>query len=178
MALLGNPGRQYAASRHNVAWMLVSELTTAADSAWKEKFHGRFLREGALIYLKPETYMNRSGAAVQAAAAFFSVPPTQIAVVHDDMETPFGTVEAVWAGGHRGQNGVRSVAQALGTTEFWRLRIGLGRPPAGRKPGDWVLERFGPEEEADLPTVLRGVARFLARWHSAPEPIRHRVIER
>ncbi|MFW5643605.1 MAG: aminoacyl-tRNA hydrolase [Alkalispirochaeta sp.] len=158
VVLLGNPGRQYAATRHNVAWMVVPYLDVEPESRWKEKFHGRFLKRGETVLLMPETFMNHSGRSVQAAATFFSIPPKEILVVHDDMETPFASVAVVTGGGHRGNNGVRSVAQSLGTGDFMRLRVGVGRPPAGRKPGDWILERFTPDEEARLPEVLTSVA--------------------
>ncbi len=159
IALLGNPGRQYERSRHNVAWLLVPELTSAPASAWKEKFHGRFIKEGERILLTPLTYMNVSGRSVQAARDFFNLSPAEILVVHDDMETPFGTVQIAFSGGHRGNNGVRSISQSLGTADFWRLRIGVGRPPAGRKPGDWILERFSPDEEIALPAVISRAVR-------------------
>ncbi len=161
VAFLGNPGRQYALTRHNVAWMVIPELTATDRGTWKEKFHGRFLKEGELILLAPETFMNHSGRSVQAARAFFGLNPGQVLVVHDDVETAFGVVELAWNGGHRGQNGGRSVAQALGTSEFWRMRIGLGRPPSTRKAADWVLERFSSEEEAELPKVLANAARIV-----------------
>ncbi|MFW5695191.1 MAG: aminoacyl-tRNA hydrolase [Alkalispirochaeta sp.] len=161
VAFLGNPGQRYQLTRHNVAWMVVPELTSADESAWKEKFHGRFLKEGTLTLLKPETYMNHSGRSIQAARAFFGLEPAEIVVVHDDVETAFGTVELSWDGGHRGQNGVRSAIQALGTGSFWRVRIGVGRPPSTRKPADWVLERFSPQEEAELPAILANTARIV-----------------
>jgi PTH1 family peptidyl-tRNA hydrolase len=154
IAFLGNPGAQYRRTRHNVAWMVIPEVTTEPKSAWKEKFHGRFVKDGTRVLLAPETYMNNSGRSVQAAAAFFGIPPAGILVVHDDMETPFGTVSVSRGGGHRGNNGVRSIAQALGDPDFWRLRLGVGRPPAGHRPGDWILERFTPDEEARLPEMI------------------------
>lgn len=167
---LGNPGRQYQRTRHNAAWMVISEVTSADESAWKEKFHGRFLKEGSLTLLTPETYMNHSGRSVQAARAFFGLDPAQIVVIHDDVETAFGTVELAWGGGHRGQNGVRSTIQALGTSDFWRLRIGLGRPPSTRKPADWLLERFTPEEEAELPRILWRAGHMVRESLAHPVP--------
>ncbi|MFA7567156.1 MAG: aminoacyl-tRNA hydrolase [Alkalispirochaeta sp.] len=162
ITLLGNPGRQYERSRHNVAWLLTPELTTTPTERWKEKFHGRFLKEGDRVYLIPHTYMNRSGKSVQAAVKFFNFTPQELLVVHDDMETPFGSVELTFAGGHRGNNGVRSIAQSLGTPDFYRLRIGVGRPPAGRRPGDWILERFSPDEEARLPDIVASAVRIIS----------------
>lgn len=99
--------------------------------------------------------MNESGRSVQAAIAFFGIARYEILVVHDDLETAFGTVQLAFDGGHRGNNGVRSIGRTCGGTDFWRLRVGIGRPPAQRNPGDWVLERFSPEEEARLPDVGR-----------------------
>lgn len=128
---------------------------------WKEKFHGTFARAGEVVLLLPGTYMNESGRSVQAAAFFFNIPRDRTVVVHDDLETPFGTVNLVFGGGHRGNNGVRSVEQHLGGRDFWRLRVGIGRPPADRKAAAWVLERFSPHEEARLPEIQRLSARVL-----------------
>lgn len=163
IALLGNPGKQYARTRHNVGWMLAPNLTREPPSRWKEKFHGRFVKEGSLIILTPETFMNQSGRSVQAALSFFGFHRENLVVVHDDMETPFGTVAITLGGGHRGNNGVRSIATALGSSAFRRLRIGVGRPPAGRKPGDWILQRFTSDEEAVLPDVLNLATAILTR---------------
>jgi PTH1 family peptidyl-tRNA hydrolase len=175
VAFLGNPGRQYERTRHNVGWMVIPEFTTADRASWKEKFHGRFVKDGSLTLLAPETYMNHSGRSVQAARAFFGLETAEIVVCHDDVETPFGAVDLTWNGGHRGQNGVRSTVQALGTSEFWRLRIGLGRPPSTRKPADWVLERFTAEEEAELPAILRLAARVLQDAAARPAPLSRRI---
>jgi peptidyl-tRNA hydrolase, PTH1 family len=169
VAGLGNPGRQYERTRHNVGWMVADAF--AGSGGWKEKFHGRFLKVGAVTVLKPETFMNRSGRSVQAAAAFFGLSGAEICVVHDDLETPFGTVQLTWGGGHRGQNGVRSVMQALGTGDFWRLRVGVGRPPATRSPGDWILERFAPDEEPHLPAVIALAVRALEDRVDRPEEV-------
>ena len=169
IAFLGNPGAQYRQTRHNVGWMVIPELTTVPPSAWKEKFHGRFLKDGDQVLLAPETYMNNSGRSVQAAAAFFGVSRAGILVVHDDMETAFGTVSLTRGGGHRGNNGIRSVAQALGGPDFWRLRLGVGRPPAGRRPGDWILERFTPDEEARVPDMLTAAVRMIQNNASHPK---------
>jgi PTH1 family peptidyl-tRNA hydrolase len=174
IALLGNPGKQYARTRHNVGWMLAPFLTNEAQSRWKEKFHGRFIKEASQIILMPETFMNHTGRSVQAARSFFGFHPQNVVVVHDDMETPFGTITLTLGGGHRGNNGVRSIATAFGSPEFWRLRIGVGRPPAGRKPGDWILQRFTADEEAVLLDVLELAATILTRNQLDPkEETRH-----
>lgn len=167
IAFPGNPGSRYENTRHNVGRMVAALIDDAASPAgivlkggtltvtpWKDKFHGRFRRIGEMVLLVPDAYMNESGRSVQAALSFFGISRSEMLVVHDDLETPFGTVETVFGGGHRGNNGVRSIAQACGGPDFWRLRIGIGRPPANRKPGDWVLERFSRDEEARLPEVL------------------------
>lgn len=172
IAFLGNPGRDYAQSRHNAGWMLADRFSSSRPAEWKTKFHGRFERRGDTVLLEPDTFMNHSGRSVQAACAFFQVDPSRLLVVHDDLETPFGVVELAWAGGHRGQNGVRSIAQALGSNEFWRLRVGIGRPPATRRVGDWVLERFGPDEEARLDDVLRLAESLLTDRLTSPAPER------
>ena len=167
IAFLGNPGSRYEKTRHNVGRMLLSRIDDTTPSLqntreggtltvtpWKEKFHGRFCRAGEVVLLVPDTYMNESGRSVQAALSFFGISGPETLIVHDDLETSFGTVEMTFGGGHRGNNGVRSITQVCGQPDFWRLRIGIGRPPGNRKPGDWVLERFSRDEEARLPEVL------------------------
>ncbi len=171
IALLGNPGRRYARTRHNVGWMVSDELTSHSASAWKEKFHGVFLKRGETTLLKPHTFMNRSGHSVQSALSFFGLELTELIVVHDDLETPFGSIELTWDGGHRGNNGVRSIMTQLGDSAFWRLRVGVGRPPAGRKPGDWLLERFSPEEEAHLPSIVAAAAAMIGEYTDTPRVV-------
>ncbi|MCG8481259.1 MAG: aminoacyl-tRNA hydrolase [Spirochaetales bacterium] len=171
IAFLGNPGRQYARTRHNVGWMVADELTSGDGAAWKEKFHGVFLKRRETTLLKPHTFMNRSGQSVQSALSFFALDTTELAVVHDDLETPFGTVALTWGGGHRGNNGVRSVMTQLGDSAFWRLRIGVGRPPERRKPGDWLLERFSPEEEAHLPSIVAAAAAMVGEYRNRPRVV-------
>lgn len=170
IVFLGNPGKQYQYSRHNLGWIalqayLDSGHASAPDQgSWKEKFHGIFFRAGDVVLLKPQTYINGSGRSVQAAATFFGIPREATLVVHDDLETPFGSVEITQGGGHRGNNGVRSIMTHCGGPDFFRLRVGIGRPPGHRKPGDWVLERFSREEEAELPDVLDRVTELIRQW--------------
>lgn len=162
IVFLGNPGTRYARTRHNAGRLMAESLSDLPiTSPWKEKFHGTFARAGEQVLLLPDTYMNESGRSVQAAASFFTIPQDATLVVHDDLETPFGTVHLVFGGGHRGNNGVRSVEQHLGGRDFWRLRVGIGRPPADRPASAWVLERFTPDEEARLPELQRLAARLL-----------------
>ena len=175
ITLLGNPGERYARTRHNVGWMLAPFLTRVDPSRWKKKFLGRFIKEGPRIFLMPETFMNDSGRCVQAALSFFDFQPRNVVVVHDDMEIAFGTIIFTEGGGHRGNNGVRSIANALGSSSFWRMRIGIGRPPAGRKPGEWILRRFTPDEEMVLPDVLELAAEILTRDRLVPTERTERI---
>ncbi|POR05356.1 hypothetical protein AU468_01365 [Alkalispirochaeta sphaeroplastigenens] len=165
VVFLGNPGKRYARSRHNFAWMVMESLFTIqgglSQEGWKEKFHGLFLRRDNQVFLQPQTFMNHSGKSVVAALQFFGWSLEELLVVHDDLETPFGTVQSSFGGGHRGNNGLRSIITLSGGSDFWRLRLGIGRPPRGRAPGDWVLERFSPHEEACLGEITEGSAAFL-----------------
>jgi|SRR5579862_847154 len=152
---LGNPGREYVHNRHNVGWMVVDELARRHGGSWREKFGGRLAEvriDGHKVaLLKPETYMNDSGRSVRAAAAYFKVDPGSLLVVHDEGDFDLGRLQARRGGGTAGHNGVRSVAQHLGTPEFLRLRIGVGRPERGdrRALADFVLSDFEPHEDPD-----------------------------
>jgi PTH1 family peptidyl-tRNA hydrolase len=155
VAGLGNPGRDYERNRHNVGWMVVEELAGRYGGSWRSKFSGRLseLRvDGARVALvKPETFMNESGRAVSAAARFFKVAPESLLVVHDEVDLEPGRLQARRGGGLAGHNGLRSVAQHLGTGEFLRLRVGVGRPGRGdpRPVADYVLSDFVPEDDAE-----------------------------
>jgi peptidyl-tRNA hydrolase, PTH1 family len=150
---LGNPGREYAHDRHNVGWMVVDELARRHDGSFKAKFSGRLSEvrlDGARIaLLKPETYMNDSGRSLSAAARFFKTPSDLVVVVHDDVDLSVGRLQARVGGGLAGHNGLRSVAEALGSREFMRLRVGIGRPGRGdpRPVADYVLSPFAPEDD-------------------------------
>jgi PTH1 family peptidyl-tRNA hydrolase len=155
VAGLGNPGREYARTRHNVGWMVADELARRHGGSFRSKFSGRLaeVRPGKqrLALLKPETYMNESGRSVGAAARFFKVPADRILLVHDDVDLAEGRLQARLGGGLAGHNGLRSIAQALGTNDFLRLRIGVGRPERGdRRPvADYVLSPFEPHVDVD-----------------------------
>jgi PTH1 family peptidyl-tRNA hydrolase len=150
---LGNPGREHDRDRHNVGWMVADELARRMDGRWRAKFSGQLaeVRLDALRLglLKPETYMNDSGRSVAAATRFFKVEPESLLVVHDDVDLEPGRLQARAGGGLAGHNGLRSLAQALGTQEFLRLRIGVGRPGRGdpRSVADYVLSPFELEED-------------------------------
>jgi PTH1 family peptidyl-tRNA hydrolase len=152
---LGNPGREHAADRHNVGWMVVDELARRTDGTFRSKFSGRLAEirlDGLrLALLKPETYMNLSGSSLGAAARFFKTPLESVAVVHDDVDLEPGRLQARLGGGLAGHNGLRSIAASLGSGEFLRLRVGVGRPGRGdrRDVADYVLAAFEPEEDAE-----------------------------
>jgi peptidyl-tRNA hydrolase, PTH1 family len=152
---LGNPGREYLRNRHNVGHMVVDELARRHDGSWKSKFSGQLadvrIDGHRVALLKPETYMNESGRSVKAAAQFYKLEPDAILVVHDESDLEPGRLQARRGGGLAGHNGLRSVAQHLGTPEFLRLRIGVGRPGRGdrRDLADYVLSDFEPHEDAE-----------------------------
>ena len=155
VAGLGNPGREHASDRHNVGWMVVDELALRHGGSFKEKFKGRLaevrIGESRVGLLKPETYMNESGRSIQAAAKFFKVEPRDLLVVHDDVDLPVARLQAREGGGLAGHNGLRSISQHLGSQDFLRLRVGVGRPERGdRRPvADYVLSSFAPEDDAE-----------------------------
>ncbi len=155
VAGLGNPGRQYERTRHNVGWLVVDELARRHGGSFRGKFSGQLaetrLDELRLALLKPETYMNDSGRSLGAARKFFKVEPGDLLAVHDDVDLDPGRLQARLGGGLAGHNGLRSIAQALGTNDFLRLRVGVGRPGRGdrRSVADYVLGGFEPEIDAD-----------------------------
>ena len=155
VAGLGNPGREYERTRHNLGWLVLDELARRHGGSWRSKFSGSFaevrLGDLRLGLLKPETYMNESGRAVGEAARFYKVEPEGLLVVHDDVDLEPGRLQARAGGGLAGHNGLRSLAQHLGSQEFERLRIGVGRPGRGdpRSVSDWVLSGFAPEDDVE-----------------------------
>ena len=155
VAGLGNPGREYEQTRHNVGWLVADELARRHGGSFRSKFSGQLaevrLVEQKLALLKPETYMNESGRSLAAAARFFKVDPRAVLVVHDDVDLEPERLQVRSGGGLAGHNGLRSIAQALGTNDFLRLRIGIGRPERGdRRPvADYVLSKFDPETDVD-----------------------------
>ena len=152
---LGNPGREYARNRHNAGWLVVDELARRHNGSWRSKFSGQLaeirLEGHKLALLKPETFMNDSGTSVGAAARFFKLDPDAVLVVHDEGDFDLGRLEVKVGGGYGGHNGLRSIGQVLGTPEFLRLRIGVGRPERGdpRPLADYVLSDFDPHDDAD-----------------------------
>ncbi len=167
---LGNPGKKYAKNRHNVGFMVVERLAQSHGLPdFKEKFSavwtkGEIAAGGGrhpVALLEPQTFMNLSGDSVQPAATFLKVAPAQVIVVHDELDIPWRDVKLKVGGGHAGHNGLRSIIQRLGTPEFVRVRVGVGRPPPGFKGdvADFVLADFDSMERAELPDVVdRAVA--------------------
>jgi peptidyl-tRNA hydrolase, PTH1 family len=155
IAGLGNPGREYEQTRHNLGWLVGDELARRHGGSFRSKFSGQLaemrIGEKKVALLKPETYMNESGRSLAAAARFFKVEPGALLVVHDDVDLEPERLQARLGGGLAGHNGLRSIAQALATNDFLRLRIGVGRPGRGdrRSVSDYVLSNFDPEADVD-----------------------------
>jgi PTH1 family peptidyl-tRNA hydrolase len=154
VAGLGNPGREYADTRHNVGFMVADELARRHGASFRSKFSGEVadLRlDGRVALLKPQTFMNESGRSVGAAVRFFKVPPEALLVVHDEVDLEPRRLQARLGGGLAGHNGLRSVAQHLRTGDFLRLRVGVGRPERGdRRPvADFVLSPFAPDLDVE-----------------------------
>jgi PTH1 family peptidyl-tRNA hydrolase len=145
---LGNPGPEYARTRHNLGFMVTDRLAGEWSATWRSKFSGRLAEARAgdvrLALLQPQTFMNLSGKSVAAALAFYKLEPDALVVVHDEIDLDLGDVRAKWAGGLAGHNGLRSLRDSLGTADFARVRIGVGRPERGdRQPvADWLLRPF------------------------------------
>jgi peptidyl-tRNA hydrolase, PTH1 family len=159
---LGNPGPKYAAHRHNVGFMVVEALAERLRAdPWRDKFQARLARADVgdvqLVLLEPQTYMNESGRSVQAAAAFYKHDAGEVCVVHDELDLPFGQVRIKVGGGHAGHNGLRSIIDCLGTPEFVRVRVGIGRPPAGFRGevASFVLAPFDGAEVAQLGDLVK-----------------------
>lgn len=155
VAGLGNPGKEHASDRHNVGWMVADELARRHGGSFKGKFSGKLselrIDDHRVALLEPETYMNDSGSSIQAAVRFFKAPVERLLVVHDDVDLPTARLQARLGGGLAGHNGLRSIAQRLGSQEFLRLRIGVGRPERGdpRPVADYVLSPFAPEDDVE-----------------------------
>jgi PTH1 family peptidyl-tRNA hydrolase len=161
IAGLGNPGPKYLWTRHNAGFMVLDRFSHLAGIPLTRKnFSGLYgegdLRGERLLLLKPQTFMNLSGRSVAAALRFHKLSLQDMIVIHDDLDIPFGCIKLKEGGGHAGHNGLRSLTQELGSGDFIRLRIGIGRPSHGDM-ADYVLTNFAPEEMAGLPRLLDGV---------------------
>ena len=149
---LGNPGPRYAETRHNAGFLVVDELARRWGVAFKKTKNANEARGPALL-LEPLTFMNLSGSAVQAVLARERIAPTQVLVVHDDIDLPMGRLRFKRGGGAGGQRGVKDIQERIGA-DFERLKVGVSRPPEGWQVEDWVLSRFAPHEGALLEAVI------------------------
>ena len=154
---LGNPGPEYQGQRHNIGMMALAGLSLA----WKNKFKGLYAsamwQDTKVHFLQPQTFMNLSGESVAPAMNFFHLTPDDLIVVHDDLDFSFGAMAFKKGGSSGGHNGLKSIIEHLGSSDFYRLRLGIGRPQGARSLAEdaiarWVLSRFAPEE--DLPPLL------------------------
>jgi len=169
---LGNPGQEYAATRHNAGFMVVDLLAeNLRASYWKDEGGARTsvvrLGDHELVLVQPQTYVNLSGKAVAKLAAAYDLGPANVLVVHDDLDLPANDVRVKRGGGHGGHNGLRSVNESLGTGEYPRVRIGIGRPPGRMDPADFVLEPMRSAAAEDLaaavPTAAEAVVCIVER---------------
>ena len=164
---LGNPGREYKATRHNVGFMVVDELARrSGDVGFRRRFRaeigeGRY-RHGKLVLVKPQTYMNLSGNAVREAANWYHLPLDQVLVIYDDLDLPFGSVRLRASGSAGGHNGMKSIVEQLRSREVPRLRVGIGRGRAEAE--DYVLSRFSKEQEKELPLLIPTAADAAGLW--------------
>ena len=158
---LGNPGTQYAGNRHNVGQMVVQELSSRSSAPFTSHRAGARIadiREPRMLLAVPTSFMNVSGAPVAALMRFFKIPVEKLIVVHDELDIPFDSIKLKRGGGHGGHNGVRDIASALGSPEFVRVRVGIGRPPGRQPAADFVLRDFIAAERQVLPNLLADAA--------------------
>ncbi|NKY09155.1 aminoacyl-tRNA hydrolase [Cellulomonas hominis] len=173
---LGNPGPQYAGNRHNVGQMVLDELARRAGTSFSSKGGVLSRRPQAAtaevrigtgpggvpgpraVLAKPTTYMNTSGGPVAALARYYDVPPERVVMVHDELDIPFGEIKLKIGGGEGGHNGLRDTTKALGTKDYLRVRVGVGRPPGRMDAADFVLRDFAKPEQKDLPFLLDDAA--------------------
>jgi len=156
---LGNPGREFEASRHNVGFLAIDAIV----EAWKIRVSryqrkamvgkGRF-KSARILLVKPQTFMNLSGNSVSALVRYYKIPLNHVMVLFDDLDIPFGELRIRKSGGSSGQKGMRSIIEKLGTQDFPRLRIGVGRPPGRRDPADFILDTFTLSEQPELPFIF------------------------
>ncbi len=156
---LGNPGREYQYNRHNYGFMLIDRIAVRLNARGmkvqsKAIVTSAMYEDYKLILGKPQTYMNLSGQSIQGLAHFYKLPLDNMLVAHDDLDIPFGTIRLRPGGGPGGQKGIASTIERLGTKDFARLRLGIGRPPGRMDPAAYVLQNFSRDEEKILSEVL------------------------
>ena len=160
---LGNPGRQYEKNRHNAGFLFLDQLVDSAGSDWsnESKFHGLIASCSfgghSVTLLKPQTFMNRSGLSVSAVSRYYKIETESILVVHDELDLIAGTVKIKKGGGHAGHNGLRDIGASLGSNDFYRIRLGVGRPRAGKPVADYVLSDPSKEDIKQMDIVFDNV---------------------
>jgi PTH1 family peptidyl-tRNA hydrolase len=186
VAGLGNPGQQYAGNRHNVGFMVADVLAARIGVRFKRHRSRAQVAEGrlagfAVTLAKPLGFMNLSGGPVAALSGFYKIPPVRIVIIHDELDLPFGSIRLKLGGGDNGHNGLRSVTAALGTRDYYRARVGIGRPPGRMDPADFVLHDFSAAQRDQLPELLgscadavtallgEGLAAAQNRFHAAEQ---------
>jgi peptidyl-tRNA hydrolase, PTH1 family len=187
IAGLGNPGAGYAGNRHNCGFMVADVLAARIGARFKRDRSRAVVATGRLAgfpvtLAKPQTYMNLSGGPVASLRSFYKLPADQIVVIHDELDLPFDNIRLKLGGGDGGHNGLRSVTAALGTRDYFRVRVGIGRPPGRMDAADFVLHDFSAAERKLLPLVLEqaadavetllrhGLAAAQNEFHAAPQP--------
>ncbi|WBU38017.1 aminoacyl-tRNA hydrolase [Homoserinibacter sp. YIM 151385] len=182
---LGNPGPGYAAHRHNVGQMALDRIAAHLGAGFKTHKAGALVAEGRpvpggpkLVLAKPGSFMNLSGGPVAQLARFYSLDASRLVVLHDELDLPFDTVRLKQGGGHGGHNGLRDIIARMGSNDFARVRIGIGRPPGRQDPADFVLKPFSGAERESLPVLLedaadateqlaaQGIVAAQQRWHA------------
>ncbi|MEL4317734.1 aminoacyl-tRNA hydrolase [Leifsonia sp. YIM 134122] len=165
VAGLGNPGPGYSGNRHNVGQMVLDELASRISASFKTHKANALVAEGRLrpggpklILAKPGTFMNLSGKPIAALLKFYSLDASRLIVIHDELDVPFDTVKLKQGGGHGGHNGLRDIISAIGTPDFTRVRVGVGRPPGRQDAADFVLHDFSSTEKKVLPNLLADAA--------------------
>ena len=184
---LGNPGREYQNNRHNFGFMLIDRLAVRLNASGLKVQSKAIITSGLyqdhkLILAKPQTYMNLSGQSIQGLANFYKLPLENLLVAHDDLDLPFGTIRLRPGGGPGGQKGVASTIERLGTKDFARLRLGIGRPPGRMDPSAYVLQNFSRDEgkvlseildraaDAALEFVIGGLDKAMNKYNGSIEP--------
>ena len=160
---LGNPGPEYAGNRHNAGRMVAELLAARMGSSFRRHRSRADIAEGTLAGVPvtvgiARSYMNLSGGPVAALSDFYKIPPSRIVVIHDELDVPFGEIRLKFGGGTGGHNGLRSVSDALGTRDFFRVRFGIGRPPGRMDPARFVLRDFTAAERKELPLLIERAA--------------------
>ena len=174
---LGNPGPDYAGTRHNVGFLVVEELAERARGrfAKHKRAHAQVAEERLqgqrAVLAKPSTYMNESGGPVKGLLDFYKVPTDRLVVIHDELDIPFAALRLKLGGGDNGHNGLRSIRRSTGSGEFYRVRVGIGRPPGRQDPADFVLKPWAAVERKELALLVSDAA-------DAVELLLHEGLER